>query len=102
MKTFKIRVWNCYTIKLIKPRDKNLRWFKLLVMKNSHIWGVMTGNYLSQNPNSTINIQYIYSNVGPVFKIIYSCLEACKATFAYTCKSLVGLNGFFLKGGFEG
>ncbi|XP_058733206.1 uncharacterized protein LOC131604807 [Vicia villosa] len=57
---------------------------------------------LKSNPNSMVKIQCAVSDGGPVFERIYVCLEACKATFATTCKPLIGLDAFFLKGEFGG
>ncbi|CAK8579458.1 unnamed protein product [Lathyrus sativus] len=42
------------------------------------------------------------SDIGPVFERIYVCLRACKATFAMTCRPLIGLDACFLKGGYGG
>ncbi|XP_058746340.1 uncharacterized protein LOC131619237 [Vicia villosa] len=54
------------------------------------------------NPNTTVIIKCGMSDVGPVFERIYICLEACKATFAYTCRPLIGLDACFLKGEYGG
>lgn len=50
------------------------------------------------NPNTTVIIKCGMSNIGPVFKRIYVCLEACKDAFAHTCRPLIGLDACFLKG----
>lgn len=50
---------------------------------------------LKSNPNSTVKIKCDDSNGDPVFERIYMCLEACKKTFATTCRLLIGLNVFF-------
>lgn len=53
---------------------------------------------LKSNPNNTIVIQCADSNENHVFERIYVCLEVCKAGFAKTCMSLIGLDVCFLKG----
>ncbi|KAK2417740.1 hypothetical protein QL285_040007 [Trifolium repens] len=50
------------------------------------------------NRNSRVIIQCDMANVGLVFQRIYVCLEACKTSFAFTCKPLIGLDACFLKG----
>ncbi|CAK8544536.1 unnamed protein product [Lathyrus sativus] len=57
---------------------------------------------LKSNPNSTVKIKCADSDGGPVFERIYVCLEACKAAFATTCRLLIGLDPYFLKGDFGG
>ena len=39
---------------------------------------------------------------GHVFERIHVCLEACKSAFATTCRPLIGLDGYFLKGEYGG
>jgi len=57
---------------------------------------------LKSNPNNTVVIQCVDSNVGPVFERIYICLEAWKAAFSHTCRPLIGLDACFLKGDYGG
>ena len=57
---------------------------------------------LKSNPNSTVKIQCVVSESGPVFERIYVCLEGCKAAFATICRPLIGLDACFLKGDFGG
>jgi hypothetical protein len=37
-----------------------------------------------------------------MFERMYVCLEACKSTFPYTCRPLIGLDACFLKGDYGG
>ena len=57
---------------------------------------------LEKNKNSTVKIKCDLTPHGPVFECIYVCLEACKSAFATTCRPLIGLNGYFLKGEYGG
>ncbi|CAK8568447.1 unnamed protein product [Lathyrus sativus] len=57
---------------------------------------------LKSNPNSNVKIKCADSDGGHVFERIYVCLKACKATFATTCRPLIGLDACFLKGDFGG
>ncbi|CAK8576715.1 unnamed protein product [Lathyrus sativus] len=57
---------------------------------------------LKSNPNSTVKIKCADSDDGPVFETIYVCLEACKTVFAMTCRPLIGMDAYFLKGDFGG
>ncbi|KAH1203673.1 hypothetical protein GmHk_17G049849 [Glycine max] len=57
---------------------------------------------LDKNKNSTMKIKYDLSPHDPIFERMYVCLKACKSAFVTTCRSLVGLDGCFLKGEFGG
>jgi hypothetical protein len=57
---------------------------------------------INSNPNSTVIIQCVDSNRGPMFERMYVCLEACKSAFSYTCRPLIGLDACFLKGDYGG
>jgi len=53
---------------------------------------------IEKNKNNTVKIKCDLTPHGPIFERIYVCLEACKSAFATTCRSLIGLDGCFLKG----
>ena len=57
---------------------------------------------LDKNKNNTVKLKCDLTPYGPVFERIYVCPEACKAAFATTCRLLIGLDGYFLKGEFGG
>ena len=54
--------------------------------------------YQKKNKNNTVKIKCDLTPHGPVFERIYVCLEAYKNAFLTTCRSLIGLDGCFLKG----
>jgi len=57
---------------------------------------------LEKNKNNTMKIKCDLTPHGPIFERMYVCLEACKSAFVTTCKPLIGLDDYFLKGEFGG
>ena len=57
---------------------------------------------IEKNKNNPLKIKCDLTPHGPVFECIYVCLEACKSAFATTCRPLIGLDGYFLKGEYGG
>lgn len=54
------------------------------------------------NPGRTVIIKCTAGERGPVFERLYICFEACKRAFVTTCRPLIGLDGYFLKGVYGG
>ncbi|CAK8540886.1 unnamed protein product [Lathyrus sativus] len=57
---------------------------------------------LKSNSRSTMYVQCVESKENHVLERIYICLETCKASFAKTCRPLIGLDACFLKGEYGG
>ncbi|KAH1260879.1 hypothetical protein GmHk_02G003885 [Glycine max] len=57
---------------------------------------------IEKNKNNPLKIKCDLTPHGPVFERIYVWLETCKSAFATTCRPLIGLDGYFLKGEYGG
>ena len=55
-----------------------------------------------KNHNSTVIIKCETLEIWSIFERIYIFLKACKATFTYARRPLIGLDAFFLKGDYGG
>jgi hypothetical protein len=50
------------------------------------------------NHGSTVKIKSALGDRGRVFERMFACFYACKRAFATTCRPLIGLDGYILKG----
>lgn len=57
---------------------------------------------LDKKKNSIVIIKCVMGAKGHIFERMHMCIEACKVAFATTCRPLIGLDGFFLKGNYLG
>ncbi|XP_017408643.1 uncharacterized protein LOC108321409 [Vigna angularis] len=56
---------------------------------------------LGRNPGSTVKVEVENNQDEVIFKRFYCCLKACKDSFV-CCRSIIGLDGAFLKGKYGG
>ncbi|XP_017408923.1 uncharacterized protein LOC108321619 [Vigna angularis] len=56
---------------------------------------------LGRNPGSTVKVEVENNKDEVIFKRFYCCLKACKDRFV-CCRSIIGLDGAFLKGKYGG
>jgi len=57
---------------------------------------------LRSNPGSSVKIQCKPGVGGFIFERMHVCFNACKRTFVRSCRLLIGLDGCFLKGRYDG
>jgi len=109
------------TVKAVHIREKGLRkWnvcisramsFRARSLASSKIDGSFTDQYKRMydyahelrrsNPGSTIKLKVEDHDGAKIFQRFYVCLKACKDSFV-SCRSIIGLDGCFLKGRFSG
>jgi len=109
------------TVKAVHIRENGLRkWsisisrtmsFRARSLTTKKIDGSFTAQYKRiydyahemrrSNPGSTIKLKVEDHNGAKIFQRFYVCLKACKDNFV-SCRSIIGLDGCFLKGRFGG